>query len=112
MRVSKKEVVISMPSMAFGLGVPAWSASSGQAVPINLQVVPASPGGSSLLREGVRKMKVLGNAAALFVALSLMGGLILAQRNYQNSWREPNAIQMSATSVTPEHAGAYKVVMK
>ncbi|MBV8054472.1 MAG: hypothetical protein JO071_04440 [Deltaproteobacteria bacterium] len=57
-------------------------------------------------------MKVLGNVAALFVALSLMGGLILAQRNYQNSWREPSAVQMSATSVTPEHAGEYKVVMK
>jgi hypothetical protein len=57
-------------------------------------------------------MKVLGNAAALLVALSVMGGLILAQRSYQNSWREPNAIQMSATAVTPEQAGEYKVVMK
>ena len=112
MRVSKKAVVDSMPSLAFGFGVPAWSASSGRTVPINVQVVPANHGGSSLLGEGVRKMKVLGNAAALLVALSVMGGLRLAQRNYQNSWREPSAVQMSATAITPEHAGEYKVVMK
>ena len=61
-------------------------------------------------------MKALGNAAALLVALSVMGGLIFAQRSYQNSWRESNAVQMSATAVTnagtPEQAGEYKVVMK
>jgi len=61
-------------------------------------------------------MKVLGNAAALLAALLVMGGLILAQRGYQNSWREPNAIQMSTTIVTnagtPGQAGEYKVVMK
>jgi hypothetical protein len=57
-------------------------------------------------------MKVLGNAAALLVALSIIGGLILAQHNYQNSWSEPSVVQMTATTVTPEHAGAYKVVMK
>jgi hypothetical protein len=112
MRVSKKAVVDSMPSLAFGLGVPAWSASSGRTVPINVQVMPINHGGSSLLAEGVRKMKVLGNAAALLAALSVMAGLILAQRNYQNSWRETSAVQMSATAVTPGHAGEYKVVMK
>lgn len=62
-------------------------------------------------------MKVLGNAAALFVALSIIGGLILAQRGYQNSWHEPNAIQMSSTALTnagtPEWGSSeYKVVMK
>jgi hypothetical protein len=60
-------------------------------------------------------MKILGNAAALVVALSVMVGLIIAQRGYQNSWREPSAIQMSATAVTNaglEQAGDYKVVMK
>ncbi len=61
-------------------------------------------------------MKVLGNTAALLAALSIMGGLILAQRSYQNSWREPTAIQTSATTAitasTPELAGKYKVVMK
>ncbi len=61
-------------------------------------------------------MKALANAAALFVALSVMGGLILAQRAYQNSWREPIAIQTAATAITnagmPERTGEYKVVMK
>jgi hypothetical protein len=61
-------------------------------------------------------MKVLGNAAAFLVAIAVMGGLILAQRDYQNSWREPGTIQMSATMATnagmPERAGEYKVVMK
>jgi hypothetical protein len=61
-------------------------------------------------------MKILGNAAAFLAALAVMGGLILAQRDYQNSWREPSAIQMSATVATnagtPEQAGEYKVVMK
>ena len=116
MRISKKTAVISMPSLAYSLGVPAWSASSGRAVPINIQVVPANPGVSSSLRERVRKMKVLGNAAVLLVALSVMGGLMLAQHNYQNSWREPSAVQMSATTVanagTPGQAAEYTVVMK
>jgi len=61
-------------------------------------------------------MKVLGNAAALLVALSIMGGLILAQRNYQNSWRESSAVQISVntgtSAGTPDPAGAYRVVMK
>ncbi len=61
-------------------------------------------------------MKVLENTAALLVALSIMVGLILAQRNYQNSWREPATMQTSAaTTVTAsksERSGEYKVVMK
>ncbi|MBV8454392.1 MAG: hypothetical protein JOZ29_19275 [Deltaproteobacteria bacterium] len=115
MRVSKKAKVISMPSLPLGLGAQAWSVSFSQAALIDAQVVPANPGGISLLGEGVRKMKVLGNTAALFVALLLMGGLILAQRGYQNRWHEPNAVQMSATDTnagTPEQAGVYNVVMK
>jgi hypothetical protein len=61
-------------------------------------------------------MKVLGNTAALLVALSIMVGLILAQRSYQNSWREPSAMQTSAattmTARTLHWSGEYKVVMK
>jgi hypothetical protein len=49
MRISKKAVVILVPSLLFGLGVPAWSASSDQAAPINAQAMPASPNGNSLL---------------------------------------------------------------
>jgi hypothetical protein len=45
-----------------------------------------------------------------------MGGLILAQRDYQNSWREGATIQMSTTKATspgtPERVGEYNVVMK
>ncbi len=63
--------------------------------------------------ERGRRMKVLGNTTALLIALSIMGGLILAQRSYQNSWREPTAIQTSATTAgTPVPDGEYKVVMK
>jgi hypothetical protein len=65
---------------------------------------------------GGRKMKYLRNVAALLVALSVMGGVMLAQREYQNSWREPSAVQSSATEVTnagaPAQVGEYKVVMK
>jgi hypothetical protein len=61
-------------------------------------------------------MKILGNATVLFVALLLMVGLLVAQRDYQNSWREPSAIQSSASAVaeagTLQRAAGYKVVMK
>jgi hypothetical protein len=61
-------------------------------------------------------MKVLGNAAALLAAVSIMVGLIVAQHNYQNSWSEPNSIQTSATTVadtgTLEGAGGHTVVMR
>jgi hypothetical protein len=49
MRIPKKAVVILVPSLLFGLGGPAWSASPDQAAPINAQVMPASPAGNSLL---------------------------------------------------------------
>jgi len=44
-------------------------------------------------------MKVFGNIAALVAVLSVMGTLMFAQRDYQNSWREPNVVQTSATVV-------------
>ena len=61
-------------------------------------------------------MKFLGNAAVLLVALTIMVGLLFAQRDYQNSWREPGTVQMSTTTAanasTLAGNGAYKVVMK
>jgi hypothetical protein len=60
-------------------------------------------------------MKVFGNTAALVAALSVMGTLMLAQRDYQNSWREPNVVQTSTTVVangTFQRSGEYKVVLK
>ena len=46
-----------------------------------------------------------------------MGGIMLAQSDYQNSWREPSAVQTSATVVTnastlERAAGKYNIVMK
>jgi len=61
-------------------------------------------------------MKILRNMAVLVAALSVMGGIMLTQRDYQNSWREPSAVQTSATVVTNastlEGAGEYNVMMK
>jgi hypothetical protein len=48
MHVSKKALVILVPSLMFGLGALAWSASSDQ-LPIDAQVVPAGPNSNSLL---------------------------------------------------------------
>lgn len=59
-------------------------------------------------------MKVLGNATALLVAISIIVGLLVAQRGYQNSWHEPAQISTTtvANTATVEGAGGYKVVMK
>lgn len=108
MHLSNKAAVFSLPSLLFAEGTQAWSAGSDYA-PISAQVVPANTGRG-------RKMKILGNATALFVALSIMVGLLLAQRGYQNSWREPTALQTSPGAVADagalESTGGYKVVMK
>jgi hypothetical protein len=61
-------------------------------------------------------MKVLGNATTLLVALSIMVGLLFAQRNYQNSWHESPAAQMTtnamANASTLDGTGQYQVVIK
>jgi hypothetical protein len=49
MHFSKKAVVILLPSLLFGFGTRAWSASSDQAISSNAQVVPANTNSSSLL---------------------------------------------------------------
>jgi hypothetical protein len=108
MHFSNEAIAILAPGLMFGVGAKAWSASSDQSAPI----IASRRSGD---RKG-KKMKVLANATALVVALSLMIGLLLAQRNYQNSWREPIGIQTSASAVantgTLEPGSGYKVVMK
>jgi len=105
---------ILVPGLLFGAGARALSGSSDHAMRSMLRLCPSisMPPGD----ERGRKMKALGNATALFVALTLMVGLLFAQRSYQNSWREPSAVQSSASAVasagTLEQAGGYKVVMK
>jgi len=105
-------VVILVPSLLFGAR--AWSASPEHAARSTLGLCPSIP--TPPADERRKRMKAFANATALLVALSLMVGLLLAQRNYQNSWRQPNATQASASTVasvgTIEGTGRYKVVMK
>jgi hypothetical protein len=49
MHVSKKVAVLLIPSLLFGLGAPAWSASSDHATSVNTQIVSANSEGNSLL---------------------------------------------------------------
>jgi hypothetical protein len=42
MGMSKKAVVLLIPSLLFGIGAPAWSGTAEQAAPTNAQVMPAS----------------------------------------------------------------------
>jgi len=45
MGISKKAVVVLVPSLLFGIGAPAWSGTAEQAAPIDAQVMPASTKG-------------------------------------------------------------------
>jgi hypothetical protein len=61
-------------------------------------------------------MKVLANTAAFVAALLMMVGLIVAQRNYQNGWRD-GSIVATASIDSPALAatapsGHDNVVMK
>jgi hypothetical protein len=49
MGISKKAVVVLVPSLLFGIGAPAWSGTSEQAGPIDAQVMPANPSNNTLL---------------------------------------------------------------
>ena len=49
MGMSKKAVVLLIPSLWFGIGAPAWSGTAEQAAPTNAQVMPANPNGNTLL---------------------------------------------------------------
>ena len=59
-------------------------------------------------------MKLLGNATAFLVAISIMVALLVAQRGYQNSWHEPTQISTVtvANAATVQGTRGYKVVMK
>jgi hypothetical protein len=61
-------------------------------------------------------MKVLGNTAAFVAALLIMVGLIVAQRNYQNGWRDGSITQTASLDSHALAAAApsdhYNVVMK
>ena len=94
MHVSNNALTLS--NLSAGFGAPTWSPSH------VLERADKTDGGS--------KMRALGNAAALLVTLTIMAGLIVAQRDYQNSWHQPDVVQGSTATAT--HSGAYKLVMK
>jgi hypothetical protein len=52
-------------------------------------------------------MRVIGNATALLVAVSIMIGLLFVQKNYQNSWHQPTAANRGLEAAT-----GYRVVIK
>jgi hypothetical protein len=49
MGMSKKAVVLLIPSLWFGFGAPAWSGTPDQAAPVDAQVMPANPNGNTML---------------------------------------------------------------
>jgi len=50
MVMSKKALVVLVPSLLFGIGAPAWSGTAEQeGAPIDAEVVPADPEGNTLL---------------------------------------------------------------
>ena len=49
MGISKKAIVVLVPSLLFGIGAPAWSGSAEQAAPAEVQMAPANPYGNTLL---------------------------------------------------------------
>ena len=50
MGMSRKAIVVLIPSLLFGVSAPAaWSGTAEQAAPTNAQVMPAGPSGNTLL---------------------------------------------------------------
>ena len=49
MGMSKKAIVVLVPSLLFGISAPAWSGTAGQAAPTNAQVMPANSTSNMLL---------------------------------------------------------------
>src|SRR6516165_7165291 len=49
MGMSKKAIVVLVPSLLFGIGAPAWSGTAEQAAPVDAQVMPANSSGNTLL---------------------------------------------------------------
>ena len=115
---SNNAVGMLAPSLLVGADVHGWSKQRDQVIPANARRSKSStrwPGRQIAEEEGT-KMKFLANTTAVVVALSLMVGLLIAQRNYQDSWREPSAMQAPANTVAQasnvQAAGNYKVVLK
>ena len=48
MGISKKAIVVLVPSLMFGIGAPAWSGTTDPAAPIDAQVMPVSPRNNTL----------------------------------------------------------------
>jgi hypothetical protein len=49
MGMSKKAIVVLVPSLLFGIGAPAWSGTAEQAAPVDAQVMPANSNSNTLL---------------------------------------------------------------
>jgi hypothetical protein len=49
MGMSKKAIVVLVPSLLFGIGAPAWSGTAEHAAPADARIVPANPYGNTLL---------------------------------------------------------------
>ena len=48
MGISRKAIVVLVPSLLFGIGAPAWSGTAEQVAPIDAEVMPVSPQGNTL----------------------------------------------------------------
>jgi hypothetical protein len=115
---SNNAVGMLAPSLLVGADVQGWSKQRDQVIPANTRRSKSGTRwpGRQIAEEKGTKMKFLANTTAFVVALSLMVGLLIAQRNYQDSWREPSALQAPANTVAQagnvQAAGNYKVVLK
>ena len=117
MRSSNNAVGVLAPNLLVGADVQEWSKQRDQVIPVNGRPSKSSSRGPGRQVGGEKgtNMKFLANMTAFVVALSLMIGLLVAQRNYQNSWREPPATQAPANTVALSgnaQAVGYKVVLK
>lgn len=118
MRSSNNGVATLAPSLLVGADAQGWSTKRDEIIPdkrSRSKLTSTSPGRQVAVEKGTN-MKFLANTAAFVVALSLMIGVLLAQRSYQNSWREPNIMQAPSSTVAQGgnvHATSdYKVVLK
>jgi hypothetical protein len=54
-------------------------------------------------------MKVLGNAVMVIGVVALMGGIMLAQRDYQHDWSAGQLIPQTSMTEVDFASGAYQV---
>jgi|SRR6516165_10988141 hypothetical protein len=118
MRSSSNAVGILAPTLLLGTEEQGWSKQRDQINPAYAGSSKSGPRwqGRQVVDEKGTKMKFLANATAFVVALSLMIGLLVAQHNYQRSWREPVTTQSPSNTVAQpgniQAASDYKVVLK